>query len=541
MQNPEAVVPFLRLRMAFDSFVALSRSAALSVAPVFRTSIIALLVAISYYAGSQIGFLLTPAGTPISTFWPPNAILLAVFLLTPPRIWWVLVLAVLPAHFLVQLTTGIPALTSLGFLAGNAGEALFGAVCIRLFKRERPLFESAQAVVIFLAFGVLLAPLVTSFVDAGAAISIGHGKSYWLLWATRLTTNMVSILTVVPPIVIFGASGFSWLRRASVARFFEAGVLAVAVVALSLLVFGKETTPGSFATAIIYVPILALLWAALRFGAGGLSASMLGVALISSWNVVHGRGLLGASSADRVVSLHILLAIFAVPLLLTAALMAERRRDRETLRNTRRNLIYSQEQEVRRIAERLRDDIVQRLTLVALSVDRFRAEFSAALKPTLDQLYGEISGLFKDTLVLSYEADPFIVQCLGLTPALEKLCHDTGAQSGITIYCLIEDGSSSLSSDVSGRLFRVAREALNNVIQHSQSGTASVEVKTSGGRLTLRIIDAGIGMDPQQGEGRGLTWMREQILSLEGTFKVTSAPHRGTIIEASVPMAKVFP
>ena len=541
MQNPEAVVHLLRLRMAFDSFVSSSRSAALSVAPVFRTSMIALLVAISYYAGSQIGFFLTPAGTPISTFWPPNAILLAVFLLTPPRIWWVLVLAVLPAHFLIQLNTGIPALTSLGFLAGNAGEALLGAACIRLFKKEKPLFESAQAVVIFLAFGVLLAPLATSFVDAGAAISIGHGKSYWLLWTNRLTTNMVSILTVVPPIAIFAASGFSRLRRASVARFFEAGLLAVAVVTLSLLVFGKESTPGSFATAIIYVPILALLWAAFRFGAGGLSASMLGVALISSWNAVHGRGLLRASSVDRLISLHILLAVFAVPLMLTAALMAERHRDRETLRNTRRNLIYSQEQEGRRIAERLRDDIVQRLTLVALSIDRVRAEFNASLKPTLDQLYDEISGLFKDTLVLSSEADPFIVQYLGLTPAIEKLCHDSGAQSGITINCFIEDASPSISSDVSRRLFRVAREALNNVIQHSQSGTATVEVKTSGGRLTLRVSDAGIGMDPQHGEGRGVTWMREQILSLEGTFKVTSAPHRGTVIEASVPMAKVFP
>jgi|SRR5690348_4037656 len=65
----------------------------------------AVLVALSYYAGSQIGFFLTPANQPLATFWPPNAILLAAFLLTPVRQWWIILLAVLPAHFLVQLRT----------------------------------------------------------------------------------------------------------------------------------------------------------------------------------------------------------------------------------------------------------------------------------------------------------------------------------------------------------------------------------------------------------------------------------------------------
>jgi len=149
MQTPEAVFPSLRLRTAFDSLVvALGRSEVVSVSPVFHTSIIALLVGIAYYTGSQISFFFTPSDTPISTFWPPNAILLAVLLLTPPRIWWVLLMAVLPAHLLIQLKSGIPLLTSLGWFVGNTGEALLGAVCIRLFKKEKPLFETVQGVVI---------------------------------------------------------------------------------------------------------------------------------------------------------------------------------------------------------------------------------------------------------------------------------------------------------------------------------------------------------------------------------------------------------
>src|SRR5258708_19677735 len=113
MGETEAVIPLLRLRISFNPVLALERRAARSVAAAFRISIIALVVAISYYAGSKIGFLLTPPYSPISTFWPPNAILLGVLLLTPRRIWWVLVLAVLPAHLFIHLTPGIPLISAL--------------------------------------------------------------------------------------------------------------------------------------------------------------------------------------------------------------------------------------------------------------------------------------------------------------------------------------------------------------------------------------------------------------------------------------------
>jgi len=84
--------------------------------------------------------------------------------------------------------------------------------------------------------------------------------------------------------------------------------------------------------AFIFAPLPLLLWAALRFEAGGLSASMLAVALISAWNAMHGRGPFAKLSvADDVLSLHVLLTVFALPLMLTAALIAERRRGR---RNT---------------------------------------------------------------------------------------------------------------------------------------------------------------------------------------------------------------
>ena len=532
------IFPLSRSRTASDQVHAVRQETVPSVPRYIRTSAIALLVAVSYYAGSQIGFLLTPAQSAISTFWPPNAILLAAFLLTPPRIWWVLLLAVMPAHLSIQLRTGIPLLSSLGWFVGNTGEALLGAACIRYFKKEKPLFESVQGIVVFVAFGVLLATLVTSFVDAASTFLTGLGDNYWTLWTARLTSNMISNLVIVPTIVILGVKGLSWFRRVNPARYFEAGVLAVGIVTVSLLVFSAENGAGSM-LALIFAPLPLLLWAALRFEAGGLSASMLAVALISAWNAMHGRGPFAKLSvADDVLSLHVLLTVFALPLMLTAALIAERRRGDDTLRATRVKLVDAQEQERHRIARELHDGIVQQLTLLGLGVDELRSGSNVSQRTALDQLYDQVSEVSKATHDLSHNLYPFALEYLGLVEALKKLCRDTGAKSGLTINFSEKDVPSHFPSDISHCLFRIAQEALQNIVKHGHASLATMELKVRSGHALLRIVDDGIGMTPEQQQtgGMGLASMRERVWALGGTCKVTSGPLNGTTVEASVPL-----
>src|SRR5256884_2919530 len=194
MSHREAAFPLFRLRTAIEFLFAPDRSDTSAVASGPRSAAIGLLVALGYYAGSQIGFLLTPSGTPIAAFWPPNAILLAALLLTPRRIWWVLVLAVFPAHLLIQLSIGVPLISALTWFVGNAGEAVLGAICVRLFKNDHPLFESVYGAIVFLGFGVLLPTLATSFLDAAGVILTGPGQNYWTLWTTRLTSNILADL-----------------------------------------------------------------------------------------------------------------------------------------------------------------------------------------------------------------------------------------------------------------------------------------------------------------------------------------------------------
>jgi signal transduction histidine kinase len=540
MPHREIAFSHFRLRTAIDSLVAPNSSHRRAAVPgAARTAINALLVALCYFAGSQIGFLLTPAGTPISTFWPPNAILLAAFLLTSPRIWWVLVLAVFPAHFFVQLRTGIPLVSALVWFVGNTGEALLGAACIRIFKKDKPLFESVYGVIVFLSFGVLLPTLATSFLDAAGVILTGGGQNYWMLWTTRLTSNIGADVTIVPMIVIFGIKGLSWFRRADTSAYCEAAVLMMGIVVVSLFVFGRESAISSF-WAFIYAPLPLLIWALLRFGTGGASASILALALISIWNTMHGRGPLGAqSTAYAVLSLHFLLTALAVSFLLSGALIAERHRGEEALRAKCGNLVHAQALERCRVARELHDNILQRLTLVSLHLDELRAVSLVFAETPMNNLYDQISDISKRIRDLSHELHPFVLEYLGLPRGLKKLCRDAGAHSGIAIKFSEHNVASFLPSDVSGCLFRVAQEALQHIVQHSHAGTAAMELKLTDRAAVLRVSDDGVSLDPLRPEGIGLTCVREQVLALDGTLEIISAPSKGTVIEVSIPVKNI--
>jgi PAS domain S-box-containing protein len=289
---------------------------------------------------------LTPYPEPISTLWPPNAILFAGLLLAPQRTWWLVLLAVLPAHLIVQLQNGVPMPTLIGWFITNTGEALIGAYCLRRFAGGESLFKSFRGVSIFLVFGVIFAPFVTSFLDAAVVVMTGWGFNYWLLWRERLLSNMLANLTLVPAIMLIGSGAMEWLRRASPWIVVEAVLLAVGIVLTAILVFGGQTALHSSNSVLIYAPLPLLLWAAVRFGPGGVSAGLLIIALLSIWNAIHGHGPFAADSpASNVFFLQVFLILIQVPMMYLAALIEERKQVTGSLRASEeryRNVVETQ-------------------------------------------------------------------------------------------------------------------------------------------------------------------------------------------------------
>lgn len=297
-------------------------------------------LALAYYATAELGLALTLSPIPVSTLWLPNAVLFAAFLLTPARSWWILAVAVLPAHLAAELRVEIPLAMALCWYVSNVAEALLGATLLtRLFGRPFRL-DSFAAVGGFVVFGVIIPAALSSFVDAAFVRLNDWGDAgYWRVWETRLRSNTLAGLTVAPVIVSWFQLPWREVGSTPRRRLLEGMVLAAAVLAVSVAAFGGAGGERLATPALVYMPLPVLLWAAVRFGPAGISASMLVVVLLAVWNAAHGRGPFLSHSADaNALAMQVLFGSTSAAMLSLAAVIEERRRTLEVVRLRREQL-----------------------------------------------------------------------------------------------------------------------------------------------------------------------------------------------------------
>ena len=300
-----------------------------------RVAATAVLVGVAYYVGAKVGLVLRFPPAMSSVVWPPNSILTATLLLSPRRRWWLYLLAAFPAHLAGELPADWPIPLVLVLFATNCSEALLAAVCVRWFTEVPARLDTLRRMVAFIAGAALVAPFLSSFLDA-AAVDVLHGEPYWLVWRTRFFSNVLTELTVVPAILTVASAAPGWLRRASPRRRVEAGLLAASLLAVAFVSFGAKDGPPAVHLSSSQSPLAFLLpfllWASVRFGPPGASLSLLTTALIAIWAGTQGRGpFTRLPAAESVFALQIFLTVVAIPLMCLAALIEERRRVEEAL------------------------------------------------------------------------------------------------------------------------------------------------------------------------------------------------------------------
>jgi len=298
----------------------------------WRVAVVGLFVALGYYLGARLGFALTFQSHPVSVLWPPNSILLAALLLTPGRIWWIILLAAFPAHLAAQVQSDVPPTMILCWFISNSCEAIIGAGCVRYFIDRPVQLDRLRNVGIFCFLAAFVAPFLSSFLDAAFVVLNHFGTdSYWQVWRIRFSSNSLAALTLAPFIISWSAEGFGWLGRIRRARFLEAVVLLLALLSVNTIVFYRlGPAPDS---ALLYLPVPFLIWATVRFGARGVSAAICMVTLLAIWSAGHGYGPFSTRSAEEsALSIQLFLIVLSVPLLLLAGVIEERRKDANTLR-----------------------------------------------------------------------------------------------------------------------------------------------------------------------------------------------------------------
>jgi signal transduction histidine kinase len=197
----------------------------------------------------------------------------------------------------------------------------------------------------------------------------------------------------------------------------------------------------------------------------------------------------------------------------------------------------AREDERRRIGRELHDDISQRIALLAIGIEQLiqQTPDRRTLRARLRELRQCTDDIAKEIHYLSHQLHPFTLEALGMVGALRALSREL-TERGLRVAFNSDAAYSEVSASVALGLFRVAQEALNNVMKHSGVGEATLLFSCSDRVVTIRVEDRGRGFDPGgYGGGLGLVSIRERLLQLGGELVIQSRPGAGTAVEARVP------
>ncbi len=208
-------------------------------------------------------------------------------------------------------------------------------------------------------------------------------------------------------------------------------------------------------------------------------------------------------------------------------------------------LLSAQENERSRIARELHDDFSQRLALLVINLGRLednKASGSAKqrkeLKDIVLDLQENANEIAADINRLSHQLHPPVLDHIGLAAAIGNLCEELSSLHDVNLGVEQSGETTDISKDAALCLYRIAQEALWNVVRHSAASDAIVSLEFGPTETRLRVGDNGIGFDPSaaaSGEGLGLISMRERLLLVNGNLAVRQLEPSGTEVTATVP------
>ncbi|MBV9505998.1 MAG: PAS domain-containing protein [Acidobacteriia bacterium] len=203
-------------------------------------------------------------------------------------------------------------------------------------------------------------------------------------------------------------------------------------------------------------------------------------------------------------------------------------------------LIHAQEDERTRIARELHDDLSQQIAAVSIATSNLKRgipEECAELRVQSERIQQKAVHLADAVRRLSHELHPAALQHGGLAAALKRYCSDLTELTGIRIVFRSESSDDGVPEPVALSIYRVAQEALQNVVKHAKVDDASILLERSGGVLRLTVSDFGVGTanDSHGRAGLGLTSMKERARLVNGSIHIQSTPGKGTTVTLTIP------
>lgn len=219
--------------------------------------------------------------------------------------------------------------------------------------------------------------------------------------------------------------------------------------------------------------------------------------------------------------------------------VTERRREATGLRELSASVVEAREEERRRIARELHDELGQRLT--ALKIDLTTLAAQAAL-PAGEPRVAAMQAMLDDTLAsvrrIASDLRPLMLDDLGLNAAIEWLARDASRRIGIPVHTRLPLVEPALDQRVAIALYRMVQEALTNVARHAQARSVEIILQVQERQLVLTVADDGVGVAEQalrRAGSFGLMGLRERAHMLGGQIEIGRRPRGGTRLTVRVP------
>jgi two-component system, NarL family, sensor histidine kinase UhpB len=207
-------------------------------------------------------------------------------------------------------------------------------------------------------------------------------------------------------------------------------------------------------------------------------------------------------------------------------------------RNSARRALLVQEGERRRIARELHDEVGQTLTGVMLQVEGLAGTIPEQYREQLDELRETARQGTEEVRRIVRQLRPEALEDLGLRSALAALTTAFGEQARIKVVRRLDDGP-PLSEEHELVIYRIAQEALTNVVRHADASQVEVRLQRTEEQVVLTVRDDGRGLPADAAaSAHGILGMRERAMLIGADVTITSPPSGGTEVRLAIPSAR---
>lgn len=225
---------------------------------------------------------------------------------------------------------------------------------------------------------------------------------------------------------------------------------------------------------------------------------------------------------------------------LTAGFNAMLDRLQAERRESGRRAVDAQEQERRRLALELHDEVGQTLTGVVLGLDGLQQAVPPELTARVQRLQETVRDGAEHVREIARGLRPEALEEFGLRAALVSLLSSVADTSGLRVHRRVAGSLPPLAPEVELVVYRVAQESLTNVVRHAYATQVAVILQQRDGALELRVLDDGKGIEPGAAtSSRGLRGMHERAAYVGGRFGVRRVEPHGTEVRLSVPVPEI--